>query len=218
MGSIIVLKPAPPAMTVARVSHRIAFCWAQLLIAVALSLALAGCGLSAGDRSPQAAIDTRSITEADALAGPKVAKGDKLRINVFNEPELSGEFTVSETGMIAFPLIGQIEVANLSGPEIQQLLRRRLSGKYLVDPKVSVDLLTQRPFYILGAVRNAGEYPYRPGLNVIGAIATAGGFSLRANKDVVRIRRGNAAEQDFPVEPGVAIYPGDMITVPDRIF
>lgn len=150
---------------------------------------------------------------------PKLENGDKVKVTVFNEQQLSGEFVVDGAGNLAFPLIGQVPVAGLSGSDVEQRLTERLSGRYLVNPKVSVEVLSQRPIYLLGEVGKAGEYPYRPGLNVVSAIALAGGFSPRASTNSVTIRRAIGGElKDHPVDPSVLVYPGDMITVQERLF
>jgi protein involved in polysaccharide export with SLBB domain len=150
---------------------------------------------------------------------PKLEHGDKLRVTVFNEPQLSGEFTVDGAGAIAFPLVGQVQVAALQASEVEETLTERLKGRYLVNPKIAVEFLTLRPFYILGEVARAGEYPYRPGLNAVSAVAMAGGFTPRAATGYVLMRRANTnKEQELPLDSSVLIYPGDMITISERLF
>ena len=183
-----------------------------------LAVVSAGCGGSP-NLAPNT-VGTGSTTGAvTPPPAPKLENGDKVKVTVFNEEQLSGEFVVDGAGNIAFPLIGQVPVGGLSGNEIEQRLTERLSGRYLVNPKVSVEVLSQRPIYLLGEVGKAGEYPYRPGLNVVNAIALAGGFSPRAATSYVTIRRANGGElKDHPVDPAVLVYPGDMITVQERLF
>lgn len=181
-----------------------------------LAVVCAGCG-------GQQALDAKALgsgsTNSISAPATKLENGDKLKVTVFNEQQLSGEFIVDGAGNIAFPLIGQVAVAGLSGNEVEQRLTEKLSGRYLVNPKVSVEILSQRPIYLLGEVGKAGEYPYRPGLNVVSAIALAGGFSPRASTSYVTIRRANGGElKDHPVDPTVLVYPGDMITVQERLF
>jgi protein involved in polysaccharide export with SLBB domain len=87
------------------------------------------------------------------------------------------------------------------------------------DPQVSVDLVAASPFYVLGEVEKSGEYPYHPGLNVISAIATAGGFRYRADQDKVFVRRrGQASEIALPTLSAAPVYPGDIVRVPGRFF
>src|SRR5205085_245431 len=97
-------------------------------------------------QGPALGIETKSIADAPPTQAPKLENGDKLRVTVFNEAQLSGEFTVDGAGSIAFPLIGQVEVAHLDAREVEQRLTGRLSGRYLVDPKVAVEVLSHRPF------------------------------------------------------------------------
>jgi polysaccharide export outer membrane protein len=190
----------------------------RLAVLVAISVALAGCaGNVGGISTASTGADTKTI--AQAPPPPKLENGDKLRVTVFNEPQLSGEFTVDGSGSIAFPLIGQVEVANLDGREVEQRLTERLAGRYLVNPKIAVEIVSHRPFYVLGEVVKAGEYPYRPGLNAVSAIALAGGFTPRAATNYIILRRANDSKpQEVALEPGVLIHPGDMITVPERLF
>ena len=161
-------------------------------------------------------IETKSLPTPPT---PKLEHGDKLRVTVFNEPQLSGEFVVDGAGAIAFPLIGQVQVAALEAREVEQALTDRLKGRYLVNPKIAVDFLTLRPFYILGEVAKSGEYAYRPGLNAVSAVAMAGGFTPRAATSYVLIRRANDnKEQELPLDSSVPVYPGDMITIAERLF
>jgi protein involved in polysaccharide export with SLBB domain len=188
--------------------------WALIGVALTMLHACAASGSLTGDSQ-----DVTSTSVAPTPSAPKIGNGDKLRITTFNEEQLSGEFIVDEGGAIAFPLIGKTKVAGLNTQEIEQALRSHLGQRFLVNPKINVEVLNQRPFYMLGEVARAGEYPYRPGMNVVGAIAVAGGFSARATTGRVIIRRATGGEQkEYPVQPSTVIYPGDMITVPERFF
>jgi polysaccharide export outer membrane protein len=183
------------------------------------ALALLACGCSqmqSGFSGQNLGIETKSLPTPPA---PKLEHGDKLRVTVFNEPQLSGEFAVDGAGAIAFPLIGQVQVAALEAGEVEQTLTDRLKGRYLVNPKIAVEFLTLRPFYILGEVAKAGEYPYRPGLNAVSAVAMAGGFTPRAATGYVLIRRANEnKDQELALDSSVPVYPGDMITIAERLF
>lgn len=190
-----------------------------LFFVSACSSTMGDLGAGQTDTTKSIAGTTTTSANGDLIEGTKIGSGDKLRITTFNEPQLSGEFVVDDTGSIPFPLIGQLKVTSLTTKEIEQLLKNKLSGRYLVNPGISVEVMNQRPFYILGEVVKAGEYPYRSGMNVVGAIATAGGFSPRASTSYVVIRRANGGgQQRYPVEPSVAVFPGDMITIPERMF
>jgi polysaccharide export outer membrane protein len=182
-------------------------------------LALFACGCSQTPTSfggQNLGIETQSLPAAPA---PKLEHGDKLRVTVFNEPQLSGEFVVDGAGAIAFPLVGQVQVAALEAGQVEQTLTESLKGRYLVNPKIAVEFLTLRPFYILGEIARPGEYPYRPGLNAVSAVAMSGGFTPRAATGYVRIRRANDhKEQEYPLDSSIPVNPGDMITIAERLF
>ena len=111
--------------------------------------------------------------------------GDKLRVNVYGEEDLSGEFLVDGSGQVQLPLVGQVKAAGLTIHEFVSEVITSLKSGYLKDPKVSVEVLNYRPFYIMGEVNKPGEYPFENGLNVLGAIALAGGYTYRANDNDV---------------------------------
>lgn len=179
---------------------------------MALSLALGGCA-----SVPPSAEAVAAAESAGASRGYVLGPGDKLRIVVFNENELSREYEVDGAGKVAMLLVGPVEAAGLTPREFETSLVSKLRG-LLRNPKVSVDVVSYRPFYILGEVNKAGEYSYRNGMNVMSAIASAGGFTYRANGRVVYIQRGNEAERSYEASTRTLIYPGDVIRVPERFF
>jgi protein involved in polysaccharide export with SLBB domain len=149
-----------------------------------------------------------------------LSPGDKLKVTVFNEPDLTGEFQINQSGNISFPLIGNIAAAGLSASELQNQLLRRLRNGYVRNARVSVEVATYRPFNVFGEVKNAGQYPFRPGLTVHDAIAMAGGFTYRANSRTAYVRRANA-NNELTVQldgPRVPILPGDDVKIPERYF
>lgn len=151
----------------------------------------------------------------------KLAAGDKIRITVFGEEALSKEYTVSSAGDLSFPLIGDVVVAGKSVAELQNQLISSLSEGYLNDPRINAEVLNYRPFYILGEVGKAGEFPFSDDLTVYQAVALAGGFSYRADQSRVFIRRaGTPGEETYDLRAGkpVFIAPGDTIRVGERYF
>jgi polysaccharide export outer membrane protein len=151
----------------------------------------------------------------DYRLGPR----DKVRIIVYGEPNLSGEFFVSGNGQISFPLVGDVEAANSTVAEFQARLENALRQGYLKEPRVSAEVLTYRPFYILGEVNKPGEYPYTNGLNVLNAVATAGGFTYRANQHKVFIKRSDHPDEEtYELTPETMVAPGDMIRIGERFF
>ena len=149
----------------------------------------------------------------------RLGSGDHVRITVYNEPSLSGEFQVSDGGTIALPLIGSVKAAGLSVAELEQAVTRTFADGWVNNPKVSIEVLTYRPFYILGEVMKPGEYPYSAGLTVLKAVATANGFTYRANTKNIAIRHeGETAEHVERLSPTTTVQPGDTIRIKERFF
>jgi polysaccharide biosynthesis/export protein len=150
--------------------------------------------------------------------GYVVGAGDQIRITVFGEPELTGDYNVGAQGSISYALIGDVPVAGLSTEEVAALLATRLRDGYLQDPRVSVAVVTYRPFYILGEVQRPGTYPYAPDLTVMSAVATAGGFTYRANQRMGYIRSVGGSERRVVLTGNIPIRPGDTIRIGERWF
>jgi polysaccharide export outer membrane protein len=149
----------------------------------------------------------------------RLGPNDKIRLITFGEDSLTGEFLVGGTGKVSLPLIGEVQAQGLTIPEFQKEVETALKDGYLKDPHVSVEVLSYRPFYILGEVQKPGEYPYVNGLTVMNAVATANGFTYRANKGKVFIRRsGDTAEQEYPLTSTTPVAPGDTIRIGERFF
>jgi polysaccharide export outer membrane protein len=172
-------------------------------------------------QTPPAATTATTVTTARAsIAGDYVlGPGDKVRVIVFGEEGLSGEFVVGGAGKVSFPLIGDVAASGLPVQAFVAELENGLKQGYLKAPRVSVEVLTYRPYYILGEVNKPGEYPYSNGLNVLNSIATAGGFTYRAQTKRVFIRRANeSTERPYTLTSGVQVAPGDTIRVTERFF
>lgn len=183
------------------------------LILATLVSAVGACASAPGDvpASPQG--DERPVE--DYLLGP----GDKVRVTVFGEEALTGEFQVSSAGAISMPLVGDLQASGLTVAEFQRRVEGALRAGYLLDPRVSAEVLTYRPFFILGEVARPGTYPYTAGLTVLNAVATAGGFTYRANEGRVFIKRaGSNAEEVFRLTTRTTVAPGDTIRIGERLF
>jgi protein involved in polysaccharide export with SLBB domain len=142
-----------------------------------------------------------------------------VRVIVFDEPSLSGEFLVNANGSLSMPLIGDVPVAGSTASMVIEAIRKRLTGNFLKDPQVSIDILTYRPFYILGEVNKPGEYRYSSGLTVLNAVATAEGFTYRANKKKVVIKHAGATDESKQkLTPNLQVLPGDTIRIQERLF
>ena len=177
--------------------------------------------LAAACTSPPSSVPAAS-SESSAAPGAQAAAyrlgtGDQLRVIVFGEEDLSGEFEVDDTGAVSMPLVGDIRASGQTLRTFEAAVRERLSEGYLKDPRVSVQVLNYRPFYIIGEVEKGGEYPFVSGMHVINAVAVAGGFTYRANTSTVFITRGGE-ELEFEVTPELRLQPGDVIRVPERFY
>jgi protein involved in polysaccharide export with SLBB domain len=149
----------------------------------------------------------------------RLGSGDKVRVTTFGEDALTGEFFVGGSGKVAMPLVGELDAAGMTAREFQTRVETALKDGYLRDPRVSVEVLTYRPFYILGEVTRPGEYPYTNGLTVLNAVATANGFTYRANKNRVFIKRADATrEEAYPLTSTTQVAPGDTIRIGERFF
>ena len=213
-------------MTTAPLKSLQNFVFALALLSAAMLAACSSSTQSTSDAlisaSPAAAVLPAGAGAAAIPAGvpaQALASGDKIKVVVFREEQLSGEFEIDGNGRISLPLIGTIEAAGKTAAEVEAQITARLKAGYVRDPKVSVLISNFRPIYILGEVKNAGEYPYKSGLNVVSAVALAGGYSYRANTTTVYVRRASeTAEREYPAAPNIPIHPGDLIRIGERYF
>ena len=191
--------------------------------AAAVLLLIAGCASgggyatsTAGAGSPEAA---GGALMSAALDEYTLGPGDKVRVIVYMEPDLSGEFAVDPKGDISFPLLGDIRAAGKTAQELRAHVTERLSEGYLNDARVAAEVVAYRPYYIMGEITTPGEYPYGAEMSVIKAVAAAGGFTYRAKKSTVYIKRVNSAQEEkFRLTPQLMVYPGDIVRVGERFF
>src|SRR5215469_8297877 len=174
--------------------------------------------LLAGFLTLAATIAPRPGDAQDASAY-RLGTGDKIRVTVFGEKDLSGDFDVNDQGVVALPLIGPTKLAGKTISEAETQITASYGKDYLVNPRVNVEVLNYRPFFILGEVKNPGSYPFVNGMTVVNAVALAGGYTPRAKRDHIMVKRAakaGAGEQE--VSEDAVILPGDVIRVPERFF
>lgn len=165
----------------------------------------------------QAPAQTEAASEA--VSGYRLGPRDRVFVTVFNHAELGGEYELDGDGRFSMPLIGVVEAAGLTLPELQQLLISRLQPDYLVNPRVSIEIRNYRPYYLIGEVQSTGSFPYVAGITYLTAIAMAGGYTYRAKKDVVYVIRGKDPEQEeIKLDVNEKVQPGDIIRVAERLF
>ena len=156
---------------------------------------------------------------APAEAPYRLGPGDQLRVIVFGQENLSRIYLVDASGYVSLPLIGAVPARGSTTFELEDRIAAALRRKYVKDPKVTVEVERHRPFFILGEVRNAGQYPYVAGMTVQTAVAIAGGFTPRARKSRVWLTRPvNGATVTKKVPLSWPIRPGDTVTVKERFF
>lgn len=148
-----------------------------------------------------------------------LGNGDKLRLTVFEEADLSGEYTIDGSGYLRLPLVGQVHAAGFTSAQLEGAIANALSQGYLKSPRVSVQVSTYRPFYIIGAVAKPGEYPYVNHMTALNAIALAGGYTPGAVESVVYIRReGSNTEERLRADRSTLVHPGDVVRVNTTFF
>lgn len=186
------------------------------MMALALGLMVSACGTTA---TTAGARDADPVTESQVVTPYKLGSSDRLRVTVFGHQDLSGEFEVDGSGAISMPLIGEVNAVGLSARELEAAIAGRLSDGYILNPRVSAEVINYRPFYILGEVSRPGEYPFTSGLTVQNAVAAAGGYTYRANKRIVYIKSMDAGgEVAYELTPTTVVKPGDTIRIGERIF
>lgn len=186
-----------------------------LLLMVAGGVALSATAGCAEQRTP-----TMSAEAAATSGGAyRLGLGDKLRINVYGQPALSGEYQVSGGGTVNMPLIGEVPALDLTAKELEARLIERYADGYLQNPSIVVEVYDFRPYYVLGQVERPGSYPAREGTTLLGAIATAGGYTYRANTKRIFIQRsGESTEHEVDPRTALTVNPGDVIRVGERYF
>jgi protein involved in polysaccharide export with SLBB domain len=179
--------------------------------------------------------DVTSFTQTPPINGPAIGRtndckqagasyrlgsGDKIRVVVLQDTEFSGDYEVNASGGISVRMLGPVQVVGKTVSEVEEYLRERYRELgFLVSPRLSVELVSMRPFYIVGEVARSGQFPYVNCLRVIQAVAIAGGFTRRAGKTRLTIKRfySASAEEEYVTEDTL-VEPGDVIRVPERWF
>lgn len=190
---------------------------ARLLLCMAMLTAvvsLAGCN--------DYATGVQLVSAVPISVGPRtyiLRPNDQIRVQVYNEQNVTGLYTIDGGGMVSIPLAGRIRAAGLTPAELEQSITRHLNGTILTDPHVNVQVATYGPVYVRGEVKQPGQFPYVPGLTVGDAVALAGGYTYRADESVVYVRpSGSPREVVRPLRTDIPVAPGDNIRIPERFF
>ena len=146
-----------------------------------------------------------------------LSTGDRIKIQVYGEDDLTLEIKLDDDGIISYPFLGDILVKGLSMGELENKIKNGLQDGYLRQPNVNVSILQYRPFYINGEVRKPGAYPFEPGLKVQQAISTAGGFTERASEKKIYVIHPERNKK-VKITKDSYVQPGDIITVDESFF
>jgi polysaccharide export outer membrane protein len=181
-----------------------------LLVAMLASAFVSGCASQSETiATPRASVETPY----------RLGSGDRLRVIVFGQDNLSNSYSVDGAGDISMPLIGRVRAQGLATAELERTIEARLRQGFLREPSVSAEVEAYRPFFVLGEVAVAGQYPFITGMTVQKAIAVAGGFTPRAVESSVEITRViDGRPATFPAPLSFPVRPGDAITVQERFF
>lgn len=189
----------------------------RVLVAVVPAALLVGACAETISQSPQPSYATKG--EPAALSRVfRVGIGDKVKISVFGEENLSGQLEVNASGNLSMPLVGDIPARGRTLDELKSAITRRLSEGYLKHPKVSVDILNFRPIYVHGEVKSGGEFAYKAGITFRDAVAMAGGYTYRAHQSHLFLVREGGREERVALPSDLPVLPGDNIRIPERFF
>ena len=168
------------------------------------------------------AAEKTSRSDPPTFAGDvsyRLGTGDKVRVIVFDEEDLGGEFQIDDGGYIRLPLIGPLKAAGYSPHDLETRIASALGDGYLNAPRVSVEVTDYRPFYIIGEVNKPGQYAYVNDMTAMNAVALGGGYTIKARDSSVYIRHeGEKEEREFPADAATKIHPGDVVRVPPTAF
>ncbi len=145
--------------------------------------------------------------------------GDVLRVNVYGQAEMTGEYKIEQNGDISFPLINDVPASGFTAGELEAAIADKLDPEYIVSPRVSIEVLNYRNLFVLGEVQAPGKYEFAPNMTVLQAIATAGGYTYRANEDTAEVTRHvKGALKTFTVDQTTMLKPGDTVVIKRRWF
>lgn len=192
-----------------KVSAKIIVCFALLLTGVS--------GCSSMTQFGFAPATDVSLAKLDRIY--RLGVGDKLKVEVFGEPELTGESEVNASGNISLPLLGDVAAKGTTLDQFSGTLRQKLQQGYIKNPQLNVQVLNYRPIYVQGEVRHGGEFPYKAGLSIADAVALAGGYTYRSVTNSIFLRRqGESTGRSIPMDGSIPVLPGDNLLVQERFF
>src|SRR5579862_5134860 len=189
------------------------FKWLSWAFVLVIGLSVAGCYTDFGP------VEVAQNPVELPYIPTRIQSGDRIKVTVYGEDSLNGVYDVDPSGNVTVPLAGLIRAAGRSKGELQREITMKYKNEYLQDPKVTVEVVGYRSFYLMGEVEHPGEFSYRSSLNVLSAVTMAGGLTYRASRSTVLIQHpGQSGWEEYALLPTVMVGPGDLIRVPERYF
>ena len=212
-------QPAEPYQSLfdrARVSRNVLEYMLRISALVLCTATLSACADSSFVSSP----DLASANGRNKLSRiHRLGVGDKIKLGVYGEQDLSGQFEVNALGVVPVPLIGEVPAKGLSIQEFREHVQRRLSDGYVKSPKVSVEIIAYRPIFVHGEVKSGGEFTFKFGTRLRDVVAMAGGYTYRAEKGYALVtREGEQVEMRLSMASDELVLPGDNVRIPERFF
>ncbi len=150
----------------------------------------------------------------DLLSSYRLGQGDVISIKVFGEEDFSVDTPLSKKGTISYPFLGELQLANLTVKQVENLIMSGLKGDYLKNPKIMVTILEYRQLFVNGEVKAPGGYAFKPGMTINKAISLAGGFTDNASREeLFVIRDGDQTMTPLLATLKTYVGPGDTVLV-----
>jgi protein involved in polysaccharide export with SLBB domain len=185
----------------------------SLAFVLAVGLLVSGCYTDFGP------VELASEPVIRPYVATRLQPGDRIKVTVYGEDNLNGVYDIDPAGNVSLPLAGTLRASGHTKADLQRQITAKYKSDYLQNPKVTVDVVAFRPFFVMGEVEHPGEFPYRSDLNVLSATTVAGGLTYRASRSTVLIKHpGEQIWTEYALAPTVMIGPGDLIRIPERYF
>lgn len=153
------------------------------------------------------------------LSDYRLGSGDKIKVQVYGEDDMTIEAFLSDAGTISYPFLGELQILGLTVGQLEEKIIAGLKPDYLLQPQLTITILEYRKFFINGEVENPGGYAFQPGLSIRKAVSLAGGFTERASKkNIAVISDSDVENKERKVELNEGVSPGDIITVEQSFF
>ena len=160
------------------------------------------------------------LVQAQLNTEYKLGSGDIISIFVYGEEDLSLEIQLTDSGTLSYPFLGEMQVVGITATQLREKITRGLRGDYLIDPKVSVQILQYRPFFINGEVVQPGSFSFQPGLTVRKAVTLAQGFTEKSSKKKNIYIISDTDPRQIPRRATLnsVIKPGDIVSIEPEKF